>query len=110
MTEYNDFSDLDMTDADAMTERMHETDERLDSIPISTAVLMTLDAFDVDPIEFLTELRDGRRRWSDGTGERLALDLIESSQSNFERSIHALLEVATLDQKIADLGMEPTDD
>lgn len=110
MREYNDFSDLDLKSADAMTDRMHETEEALDSIPISTAVLMACDAFDVDPIAFLTEVRDGRRRYTDGTGERLALDMIESSQSNFEKAIHALLEVATLDQKIADLGMEPTDD
>lgn len=102
MTSYNDFSDLDLTDEAAMTKRMEETDERLDSIPLSNVVMIVCDALDMDPIETVTRIAKKQRLTHD---EAMIRDLIVSSQSNYERSVWALLEVLALDQKISDLGM-----
>lgn len=106
MTNYNDFSDLDLTDEAAMTKRMEETDEKLDSIPLSNVVMIVCDYLDVDPIETVKNIAGPQGKIPTLTGgEGVIRDIIVSSQSNYERSVWALLEVLTLDQKISDLGM-----
>lgn len=109
MPEYNDFSDLDLTSQDAMSERMESTEEVLDPIALSTAVLVVCDYLDIDPLETVKCLIPGNppppADSNIGRAEsRLIRDLLDCSQSNYDRSLHALLEVLTLDQKIGDLA------
>lgn len=92
-------TDDQILDIDKMTDRMNALDDQLDPMPITSAIVLFTDHIGIDPVDTIDKYLADETLTLD---ERLVIDFIECSQSNFQQSVGMIREALDLDALIND--------
>lgn len=76
---------------------------KIDPCDTIGAISVVADAFDIDPLQVIRDIKGGARRFGEGSVEQVILDIIEISQSNFDMAVNDLEEFFSLESDIAAL-------
>lgn len=76
-----------------------ESKGKIDPCDTIGAIATIADAFDIDPLEVLRAIKGGARRFGEGSPEQVILDIIEISQSNFDKGVNDLEEWFALEEE-----------
>ena len=83
-----------------LEKKIEELGEELDAADIFGVLSTVADHLNLDLVRILSDIKNDEIGSSD---HQIITDLLESSQSNFVKAVHNLLEMAIADQAIADL-------